>query len=420
LTPRATAAEIITTWLNTGQFPDRLLPETADSRAFIMGMVYGVVRQRRALEWLADTLSDRTPAPDTLPFLFVGLYQLLFMDDIEPYAAVDETVKAAKAGPVPRAAGFINAILRRASREKAHLLESLAEQSMAIRLSHPDILVDRWRNALGDKETEALCRWNNDIPDVIIRPNLARAAFDSYRAALAAEGINADPHPYAPDEFLVLPHGFRVQDLPGFADGFFTVQDPATMACVRLLCPEPGDNVLDACAAPGGKTALIVEKLAGKGSVVAADLHADRLDLLRDTACRMDWQNVNIIRADATRIASADGVGDRQFDRILLDVPCSNTGVIRRRPDARWRFSAERLEKMRKTQRRIMDSSATLLRPGGRLVYSTCSLEPEENADMIASWLAENTGFLMLDSVQLWPTRSGTDGAYAAAVERRA
>jgi 16S rRNA (cytosine967-C5)-methyltransferase len=212
-----------------------------------------------------------------------------------------------------------------------------------------------------------------------------------------------------------------VPDLPGYAEGAFAVQDPSTAAAVNLLDPRPGERILDACAAPGGKTVAVADVLAGNGSVVAMDLHRDRLALLRDSMKRTRCRGVDVVRGNASRPEDVDRVsGGEAFDRILLDVPCSNTGVLRRRPDARWRFTTERLGDLVRRQRAILDGAAPFLKPGGTLVYSTCSLEPEEGPDQVNTWLRGNSRFEHVATSSLFPPDSGTDGIFAAAVRRRA
>ena len=415
---RAEAARIIARWLRTENFPDRSLEDVTANRAFVTQMVYGAARQRRALEWVIARLSNRRPAKEAIPYLLVGLYQVLMMDDVAPHAAVSETVNAV-AEHAEYAAKFVNAVLRRALREKDEIGSALARQPVGVRESHPDLLVERWTDTFGEARALSLCEWNNGTPDITISANSLRTDTPSLSRILSSAGIDARPHPAAPDNCLVLPHGVRIPDLPGFADGLFSVRDPSTMTAVALLDPRPGERILDACAAPGGKTALIAEQMRGRGSLVAMDLHADRLPRLHENVRRLGLTGITVAQGDATA-GPGDAADGKPFDRILLDVPCTNTGVLRRRPDARWRFSLDRLDALTRLQRRMLDSAAACLTPGGTLVYSTCSLEPEEGETLIASWLGDNAEFERGSTASRFPPEAGTDGIYAAVLRRNA
>lgn len=398
---RLAAARIISSWLKSDIFPDRELDAIESSRAFIMEMVLGIVRWYGALGWIRDQRVQQKPRPEVDACILVGLYQLLFMDDVQEYAAVNETVEAAKIAGGDRVASFVNAVLRRAQADKKIIFQALEKQSAAVRLSHPQLLIDRWMKQFGTDAAIRLCEWNNRRADVVLRVN----------RTIQIEG---QPHPFAPDRFLVLPRGVSVTSLPGFADGSFYVQDPSTSIAPALLNPQPGETVLDACAAPGGKAMQIAELMKGQGTLVAMDPAADRLKPLRENVARLKWDFINVIEGDITKQKLAT-----RFDAILLDVPCTNTGVIRRRPDARWRFSPERLRVACDKQAAILDAAAGRLADGGRIVYSTCSLELEENEGQVDRWLARHPEFRLADSRKLFPPDSQTDGAYAALLVRK-
>ena len=397
---RERAADIIGRWITTGDFPDRLIEGVDRDRAFVMEVVFGVVRWKKTLDWVIAKYSSR-PNKRLVPFLYTGLYQLLLMDNVAEYAAVNETVEAAKR--ISRSAGgFVNAILRRAQTGKTGLLAELAGQPLPVRESHPEILVDRWTGRYGADGAEKLCKWNNTRPKVQIR-------ISGLKPQLV-------PPEFKDKDFVELPPGTRVEDVPGYAEGSFIVQDPSTAHAVKLLDPKPGETVLDACAAPGGKTVMIAERMRLQGELYAADIHADRIVTLKDTLNRMKCGWVKVIKADSSRLQKV--TGDKIFDAILLDAPCTNTGVIRRRPDARWRFSLKRLKELTHLQKSLLDSASKVLKPGGRIVYSTCSLEPEENSSLVAGWLGQNTGFKMEKQVEIFPPKAGTDGAFAALIRK--
>ncbi len=417
--PREICARIIATWLSTHDFPDRMLPEKNDNRAFIQEVVFGVVRWRQQLEWIMEPCVKRPPEPQAKSFLLIGLYQLFLMDSVPDHAALNETVEAAKQALDKPRSGFINGVLRNCLRQRDAIRERLEKAPLAIRTSHPDLLLERWTRQFGEKQTEALCNWNNERPSVAIRINSLKTSTDQYISQLDSAGIETAPHPADPSRFLQLPSGVAVNTLPGYSDGLFTVQDPATMLPVDLLDLAPGMSVLDACAAPGGKTFACAEQMGDKGKIVAIDCHEDRLIRLRQNAKRMNMSCIEIGRGDASnKVGLARIEKQGPFDRILLDVPCSNTGVLRRRADARWRFSANRLRKLVGLQARMLNACSRLIAPNGYLVYSTCSIEPEENRNQLERWVEQNPEFKINAIRESFPPSSGMDGAFAARLVR--
>jgi 16S rRNA (cytosine967-C5)-methyltransferase len=415
---RLAAARLVAAWLKTGAFPDRLLGRLEAQHSFVMELVYGVIRGWRRLDWIRSQLIPRKPRPDLDAFALLGLHQLLFMARMQEYAAVYETVSAARAALGPRSAGLINALLRRTQAARAELMKQLAQQPPGIRLSHPDLLLDRWTSTLGAGAASRLCEWNNSPPTTILRVNRLAVEGPPFLAELDRAGVEATPHPADPGRFIELPHGFRVTSLPGYAEGWFAVQDPSTALAVDLLRPQPGERILDACAAPGGKTLMMAEQMKRQGLLVAMDSSAERLERLRENLARFRDEFVRVAegRADDSSVLKKALPADActGFDGILLDAPCTNTGVLRRRPDARWRFSLPRLQAAVRKQQALLDALAGFVVPGGRMVYSTCSLEPEENGEQVRSWLAQHSTFSMEAERILQPPDSGTDGAYAA------
>ena len=416
---RLVAAEIVAQWLEDRRFPDRQLAKVRHDNAFVMEVVNGVVRNRNILQWLERGMVPREPEPFFRAVLYVGLYQLLFMDGIEEYAAISETVEAAKRRPGGHGnSGMVNAVLRRAQREREQIFRELKRQPDDIRLSHPDFLLQRWRRHFGEAEARKLAEWNNLRPETVLRVERTAIAPAEFEAKMAEAGIGLKPHPFSDREkFYTLPRGVAVRDLPGYAEGWFTVQDPATSVAVDLLRPFPGEAVLDACAAPGGKTAMLASRMRGEGELVAMDLYDDRLETLRENLRRLGLDGwVETLRGDAR--APGKALGDRRFDAILLDVPCLNTGVLRRRVDARWRVNTNRLKAIAETQYAILSACAGMLKKEGRIVYSTCSLEPEENEDLVARWVRKHPGFIRTKARTAFPPKTGTDGAFAALIRR--
>ncbi len=416
---RYVAAKIITQWLDDESFPDRLLAPVKEDRAFITELVYGIVRRKQTLEYIVQKFVNRRPETFVLATMYVGVYQLCFMDNVEEFAAIHETVEVAKSSrhrDAIRVAGMINAVLRNVQEEREEILKNLTRQPDEIRLSHPEQLMHRWTKQYGESDTRRLCEWNNVPAETILRIETERVTPANFMKELEAAGIDATPHPFkCLFSFVTLPRGVAVPSVPGFKEGWFAVQDPATSISVELLDPQPGESVLDACAAPGGKTTMMAGLMEGEGELVAMDVHDDRLDTLADTIKRTGWDFVEIIKGDAAK--SFPKVG-KTFDAVLVDAPCLNTGVLRRRVDARWRVTRDRIEMLKKTQWRILTAMSECVKPGGRLVYSTCSLEPEENEELVTRWAREHSEFRLVKAKRLFPPKSGTDGAYAALLVR--
>lgn len=431
-TPRAEAARIVERWMRDRVFPDRLLDDARSGRAFVTEAVYGVVRNHSAIEWMLRRFAREVPAAPVAAPMFVAVYELAFLDDSAPYAAVDAAVDLVKARADVGPARFANAVLRRIAGAREELRRDLGQQPPEIRFSHPAALIARWTAAFGADGARRLCEWNNGRAGIIVRVDTARTTMAAMLDEFARAGLRAEPHPFDPARFARIGPGAAARDLPGLGDGRIHIQDPATAMPADLLAPEPGEIVLDACAAPGGKTVLMAGRMQGRGTLIALEARPERLARLRENLDRHGLQRVRTVLADATRpdpaaLAALEPACAGGFDAILLDVPCSATGVIRRRPDARWSFGPEKLRTLNATQSALLDGAAPLLKPGGRMVYSTCSLEAEENERMVEGWIAESPAarpasgrFELADSRRLFPPDSGTDGAFAALLRRPA
>jgi 16S rRNA (cytosine967-C5)-methyltransferase len=419
---RVVAAEIVRRWMETRDFPDRLMDQVREHRAFVMELVYGTVKWKRELEWVLQQFSKHLPDVPLRAHAMVGIHQLLHMDQVEAYAAVNETVAGVKTQFGQSQADFVNAVLRRVLREKGWLAAELTRQPVGVRTSHPEELVVRWTEAFGSEQAAALCEWNNRPAAVVLRLNTGRVGMGDFIDRLAAMDIRAMPHAFDRSRFCTLPRGVSVETVPGFDDGWFVVQDPSTSLAVELLDPRPGERILDACAAPGGKTMALAERMGGGDTLTAMDLHEDRLVTLRKNLERTSFGGVRILEGNM-EAGSPGGPGGaalegEEFDGILLDVPCMNTGVLQRRPDARWRFSLERMKTVGRHQRGILEGAAARVRVKGRIVYSTCSLEPEEDELLVGAWLRQHPGFTLVQERKLFPPKDGVDGAYAALIVR--
>ena len=420
---RAWAIRVLFRWLRHGEFPDANLDRMdipGELRGFVTDLVYTTVRWRGLLDAALRLLVERRPPWEAEAALLVGLCQLLKMPGIPAYAAIHATVEATKVvGNRRTPVGLVNAALRNADKFRRDLEKELAGAPPDVRLSHPADLFARWTARWGAAKAEAMCRWDNEPARVTVLTLPQGPAADALLSRFRDAGVAAEPHPGFPSDALVLPHGVRPESLPGFAEGDFAIQDPATLAAVELLDVRPGQRVLDACAAPGGKAARLARLLAGEGRLVALDLHEDRLPRLRETIARLVPGADAFVEVRAADASTADAASlGGPFDRILLDVPCSNTGVLRRRADARWRLDPARLAAVRTAQAHILANAPVLLAPGGRLVYSTCSVEEAENEAQVAAFLAANPAFRLVESRTNHPGDHDADGAFAALLER--
>lgn len=391
-------------WEKGRSFSDEILHRTLDQkrmspldRAFLMETFFGILRNLSQLDFLISRLRDGELDQHTRAVLRLGLYQIFHMRT-PPHAAVNETVSLGG-----RARGLVNALLRRTLREKAALERALATAEPSVRFSHPDFLIERWEKTFGADATRELCAWNNEPADVHVRANgLKVTVGELLRTSRDVEPTSA--HPLA----------LKVKQLPftWIIHGLCYVQDPSTLMAVDLLAPQPGERVLDACAAPGGKTTYIAELMQNEGRIVACDLFQSRVDRLTENLARL---GVTIAEPLLHDCMEADGpLEPSSFDRILVDAPCSNTGVIRRRVDVRWRLTDEDFLRMPAQQLALLKRTATLLKPGGTLVYSTCSLEPEENDAMVQQALAAIPGLRFIESRRTLPFVDRIDGAFAA------
>jgi len=395
-------------WEKGTEFSDDVLHQTLAQnrfttldRSLFMEIFYGVIRNRRTLDYLIGQLRDEAPDLRTRQAVRMGLYQLL-RTRIPRHAAVNETVNTAG-----RSRSVVNAMLRRFLREETELLKTLEAAPMGIRLSHPEVLVTRWTGQFGEDDTARLCEWNNSPADILIRANELKVSIGELTRAGGGERI--DTHP------LML----RMEKLPipWIVSGLCYVQDPSTLMACELLDPQPGERVLDACAAPGGKTSYLAQLMKNEGKIVACDVSADRLTRMRENLERLSATNVEVRRVDwINPPTSVREMG--QFDRILLDAPCSNTGVIRRRVDVRWRLSGEDFKRMPSIQMGLIKNLSGMLKPGGKLVYSTCSMEPEENDHLVRRVADEAPGLKHVKSTRTLPFRDKVDGSFAALFTR--
>jgi 16S rRNA (cytosine967-C5)-methyltransferase len=383
-----------------GAYADRALRGEARQldardRALAMRLAYGAVQRRGTLDHLIGALAQRPVArlhPPILAAARLGLFELLFTDGAPDYAVVGDAVALAKAHA--RAGhGLVNAVLRRAAREGAHaLLDGLSDatpEQAAVKHSHPPWIARLFWEQLGAQQARALMAAHNRPGEVALRANTLITDAGALAAALP---VRTHPDPLIP-EALVLQEPFDAHDSALWQAGAFLAQSRAAMLVARTLDPQPGDSVLDLCAAPGGKSTHIAALMGAGGEVVAVERNPRRAAVLARAAQRLHAGNVRVELADAA-LARADG---RRFDRVLVDPPCSGLGTLQARPDLRWRVTPQSSSQMAQAQARILAAGAHALRPGGVLVYSTCTISSIENERLIAAFLDSRTDFSLDD-----------------------
>ncbi len=408
---RASAARIVAQTLDRGRSLDDLLAADEDegsARGLKRSLCYGTLRWHFRLAALVARLCDRPPeklAPELRALLEVGLFQLV-SGEVPPHAAVAETVAAARVLGFERASGFVNAVLRRFQRESEALLAAV-DTDLAVRTAHPRWFVEALRRDR-TRDVEAILAAGNAHPPMWLRVNRMRADPQSCAARLEADGRTVRRHPFAPDALLVDPP-MDVRSLPGFAEGHVSVQDAAAQLAVDLLDPQPGERVLDACAAPGGKTCHVLERVGGRADVTALDVSEPRLHRVRENLERLGLE-ARLVAGDAAKPGTWwDG---RPFDRILLDVPCSATGVIRRHPDIKVLRRAGDIASLARRQSEMLRTAWSLLRPGGRLLYTSCSVLRAEDEGVVAAFLADTpeASDLTPALATAWPARPAGGG----------
>ena len=477
--PRQIAASVLQQRRPGGRFTEDLLDRalaksrlSPADRALCQELVYGVVRWQAALDWLFARKTDgREQKPGLQNLLRLGLYQIFWLDRIPDHAAVHETVELAKRGGFGSQAGFVNAVLRGYLREAEATKKLLAELKVsqpAIGWSYPDWLVARWRKRWGAETVLQLLEWNNQPPRTFARVNHLKWVGSARRADRTPgpgvptlldkwrdENVEYD---FVRRDWLEENLVFELKSHPplvtlaSFREGCFYIQDPSTLLAVKELNPQPGETILDFCAAPGGKTTFLAQLMNNQGRIVAQDISEERLKLVEENCRRLGVTCVEIVLNDgdrphpdplprereqqssARKISSgarfADqppeilplpegegrGEGGHIFDRILVDAPCSNTGVMRRRVDLRWRIQPEEISRLQQAQLALLEQAAPKLKPGGVLVYSTCSLESEENSEVVREFLHRHEEFKLEFERELLPCADQVDGAFVAAL----
>jgi len=446
------------------------LSNSADRR-LVTELVYGSVRRERTLDALIDQLGKKKAhqqPPDLRTILHIGLYQLRYQERIPASAAVNTTVELAKNNGFPGLKGVVNGLLRQYLRlraiqpeqshpeaashtedkgdkeEKVLCTNAASYQNhqspdplqlptdlvtrLGILHSFPDWIIQLWLEQLGEEETEQLCQWFNQSPTIDLRVNSLRVSREEVEAAMQAAGVDIRPVSHLPQALRLVGGTGAVQQLPGFSEGWWTIQDSSAQLVSYLLDPQPGEVVIDACAAPGGKTTHIAELIKDQGKIWACDRAASRLKKVTENAQRLQLKSIAICTGDSRNFPQFTN----SADRVLLDAPCSGLGTLHRRPDIRWRVTPDRVAELSIMQGELLRHAATWVKPGGVLVYATCTLHPQENEEVIKSFLEAHSHwqiesppdsslaeFLMPQGwIKVWPHRYQMDGFFMVRLRR--
>ena len=402
-------------------------------RRFATELVYGVVKAGATLDWMLSHYSNRPMTKVDVAIrniLRLGMYQLFFLTKVPPSAACNESVKLAKKYGHAGTVKFVNAVLRNATREPQKIQYPDPKQDppryLALKYFHPQWLIERWLQRLGYEATEELCHCNNQTPPLCLRTNTLKIDRTNLLKRLADEGVISQPSELVPEGIICTEHP-SLGSLPSLLSGMAQVQDESSMLVSHVLDPHPGDFIIDACGAPGGKSTHIAALMNNSGRVLSTDLFAHKLAITNANATRLGISIIETEELDATTL-NTRYMG--QADRVLVDAPCSGLGVLRRKPDSRWRKSEATLAALPALQSAILHSAAQCVKQGGILVYSTCTTELEENQHVVESFLLSHPQFrLQLTGhylpvkreeamVQLWPHTDNTDGFFIARMVR--
>ena len=442
---RESALIIIQRTIRQGGYPNILLGNalsdshfSAEDRALVTRLVYGVLENKAYLDWVIQNYSrvkESRISPWVYDILRLSVFQLLFMDRIPPFAVVNEGVELTKKYAGKKAAGFVNAVLRSIIRDpgktKPPARESDPALYISIKYSHPKWMVEDWIKRFGEEFTEDLCRANNETPGMTIRVNTLKTNREELADVLERQGFKVQNGRYS-DAALVVEDGAGIFETAAYREGLFYVQDESSMLAVEVLDPKPGRLMVDVCSAPGGKATYAAQLMKDQGRIIARDISKSKLALVEENCKRL---GMNCVETQVFDALEADPSMEGKADYVLLDAPCSGFGIIRRKPDIKWKKEREHYKTLAQMQGKILRNAAALLKPGGYLVYSTCTIMPEENQDVVMGFLKDNHNFRLCDFskllpealagedakkgyLQLFPNIHGTDGFFISKMER--
>ncbi|MEM9807561.1 MAG: 16S rRNA (cytosine(967)-C(5))-methyltransferase [Cyanobacteria bacterium P01_D01_bin.56] len=402
-------------------------------------LIYGTVRRQRTLDALIDQLGKRSaqeqPA-ELRRILHLGFYQLRYLDQIPDHAVVDTTVQLAKYQRLGKLSGVVNGMLRQYIRLQTDGSDPLllpAEdpvQTLGILHSYPDWIVQAWHRLLPEGDIAKLCEWFNRTPKIDLRVNRLRSSVDQVTTALMDHGLTVVPQVDIPNALRIIGPTGNIRELPGYDEGWWMVQDASAQLVSYLVDPQPGETIIDACGAPGGKTTHLAEIMGDQGRVLGCDRTSSRLNKISQNAKRLQLSSIETIMGDSREHPEFKGVADR----VLLDVPCSGLGTLHRHADARWRQTPESIAGLVTLQRELLDAATDWVKPNGVLVYSTCTLHPDENQHLIQKFLVEHPDWQIQTPTEdspvanfvtdqgwatVWPHRQDMDGFFMVKLQRK-
>jgi 16S rRNA (cytosine967-C5)-methyltransferase len=403
-------------------------------RSFACELVYGIVRRQRTLDASIDLLGKKKAAqqpPDLRIILHLGLYQLRYLDRIPASAAVNTSVELAKEYGLSKLTGVVNGLLRSYIRQAASgdplQLPADPLAKLGIKHSFPDWIVQTWLEQLPMEEVDRLLAWFNRSPKIDLRVNILQTSIEQVESAFRDSGISVERIPNLP-QGLRLENAGAITELPGYKQGWWMIQDSSAQLVTHLLDPQPGETIIDACAAPGGKTAHIAELIGDNGQIIACDRAAKRLNKVRENAARLQLNSIKIEVGDSREFERFERIADR----VLLDAPCSGLGTLHKRPDIRWRQTTQSVEKLFALQKELIEQTARWVKPKGVLVYATCTLNILENEKIVQSFLANNSNWSIQPPnnaiaqnwatsegwIKVYPHRSDMDGFFMVRLVR--
>lgn len=446
---REIAVRILCETDEEGKFAGRILHQLlaksdldGRDKRLVCQLVYGVIRRKNTLDWIIEKFSSKKNAFFGLSnriknILRLGIYQLVFLEKIPAYAVVNESVELAKIGGKKSQAGFVNGILREFERNISNLkfpeIEADPIEHISITYSHPEWLVKKWVDEFGFDETVALCKVNNSVPPIVLRINELKVTVKECLDMLRDEGIDYRKSRFF--DYVVIVKAVegevsRLYELDIFKKGYFILQDEASLFASVALDPVKGEKVLDLCASPGGKSTHLAQLMDNEGDIISVDISKEKLALIEENIERL---GVNIIETIKGDVKNLKGFWKGEVDKILLDVPCSNTGVLRRRIEAKWRLKEKDLKAFQNNQLAMLNSASDFVKYGGVIVYSTCSITKEEGEEVIEKFLSKKGGFEVepIDGfkdkeivtkdgfLRTYPHKDGIDGVFVAKIRRR-
>lgn len=445
--PRQIALDVLLTWHRSEKTLDHSLEShsnkfvslTSKDKSLCNNLIFGVLRNRQFIDWTIDVYSKVPITKINLTVLYllrIALYQIMFLDRVPDFAAIDTSVELGKKLGGKKSAGFINAILRKAVKEQDSIqlpdLDKNAALSISVRHSIPKWMIKRWISFYGVTQTDNLCRQINTIPLITARTNTLKIDKKTLARLLTEETGQVKSTRYAEDGLVFSKPATEISELKTFKKGWFQIQDEAAQIVTEYLDPRPGETILDCCAGLGGKSGHIAQLMNNQGSLTAMDIVPYKLNILKKEADRLGITNIITKQGDLLKTNIKDF--DRYFDRVLVDAPCTGLGVMQRNPDTKWKRTRNDILRMSGRQKKILNAAANLVRPGGILVFAVCSCEPEENEEVIKVFLSKRKDFLIDNQfkfdkypelttsegfLKTYPEPHGMDGFFSARLRRK-